>query len=95
MDWNGDNVWKNTTDSFIFNLTDGKNISTAKLGYVVEEKLAIFCRNNLGPRMGDLYYYNNNWYNSNNVNNTNHYPNVNIPVNFKVEDYEVFQVTKQ
>src|SRR5205814_9957126 len=26
--------WKTTTDSFIFNFTDGKNISTAKLGYV-------------------------------------------------------------
>src|SRR5438046_2297805 len=34
LDWNGNGVWKSATDSFIFNFTDGKNLSTAKLGYV-------------------------------------------------------------
>src|SRR5256886_2416605 len=33
LDWNG-NGWKNTTDSFLFNFTDGKIISNARLGYV-------------------------------------------------------------
>src|SRR5256886_3571064 len=33
LDWSG-NSWKNTTDSFIFNFTDGKYIYNAKLGFV-------------------------------------------------------------
>ena len=54
LDWSG-NCWKTTTDSFIFNFTDGKNISTAKLGYVNTANYAVYCRNGYGPRMGNLY----------------------------------------
>src|SRR5205085_1272277 len=34
LDWSGNCGWKNTSDSFQFNFTNGKNISTAELGYV-------------------------------------------------------------
>ena len=41
--------------------------------------------------MGNLFYYNSdNWTNNGGV-----YPNIGIPKNFTVEDYEVFQVIKQ
>ena len=93
LDWSGNGVWKNTTDSFQFNFTDGKNISTAKLGYVNVTSEAVYCHNSNGPRMGDLYYYSDNncwyWYNSG-----AYYPNIDIPTNPRVEGYEVFQVIK-
>ncbi|EXX78770.1 hypothetical protein GLOIN_2v1176608 [Rhizophagus irregularis DAOM 181602=DAOM 197198] len=53
LDWNG-NVWKNTSDSFLFNFADGKNISTANLGYVKNPRVAVYCSNNKGPHMGDF-----------------------------------------
>src|SRR4051812_6455658 len=95
LDWNGYDVWKSTTDSFIFNFTDGKNISTANLGYVNTgyASNAIYCRNDSGIYMGyNLYNYNNDW--GCNYNYT-HYPNIGIPKTFTVEDYEVFQVIKR
>ena len=55
LDWNGGPTWKSTADSFIFNFTDGKNISTAKLGYVNNANYAVCCSNGYGPRMGNLY----------------------------------------
>ena len=43
--------------------------------------------------MGKLYHNTDNkWYNSDN--RGYFYPNIGIPANFTVEDYEVFQVTK-
>ena len=94
LDWNG-RKWKSTTDSFLFNFTNGENNSTAKVSYVSNPTYAIFCHNTYGPTMGNLYYcVNNNW---SNINRgcRNPYPNVEIPANFKVEDYEVFQVIKK
>src|SRR6266487_4465236 len=71
LDWNGDDIWKTTTDSFLFNFTDGKNISTAKLGFANNPTYAVGCSNNLGPQMGNFYCCgDNSW-----VNHGNHYPN--------------------
>src|SRR3954454_17926051 len=54
LDWSGNCGWKYTTDSFLFNFTDVKKLSTAKLGYVNEaRKIAVYCKNNQGPTMGD------------------------------------------
>ncbi|GES81110.1 BTB/POZ domain-containing protein [Rhizophagus clarus] len=90
LDWNGNSIWKKTTDSFIFNIIDGKDI---KLGYVNDANHAVFCYNNCGPYTGDLYCRgSNNWsYHT----NQNYYPNMNIPENFTIENYEVFQIIKQ
>ncbi|PKY31936.1 hypothetical protein RhiirB3_449794, partial [Rhizophagus irregularis] len=91
LDWNG-NGWKTTGDSFIYNFTDGKNISTAKVGYVINQKLAVFCHGTHGPTMGNLYCYQNKWSNLDRGDG-NRYPNIGIPENnFTVEYYEVFQV---
>ncbi|GBC46118.2 hypothetical protein GLOIN_2v1478619 [Rhizophagus irregularis DAOM 181602=DAOM 197198] len=95
LDWNGYG-FKYTADSFLFNFTDGNNISTAKLGYVKKPNNAIFCSNDQGPHMGIfLCYGNNEW--KNHDNNATYYPDIGIPntlntPNFAVENYEVFQV---
>ena len=95
FDWNGNDVWKTTTDSFIFNFTDGKNISTAKLGYVNNPSKAIYCHNDNGPCMSiKLYCSSGNRWNYNGNGNTD-YPDIGIPTAFTVEGYEVFQVIKR
>jgi hypothetical protein len=88
LDWEG-NDWKKTNDSFIFNFTDIKDTSTAKLGYVKKSCHAVYCNISCGPKMGYLNSYSsNNWTN----NDISVYPNIGIPKNFAVENYEVFQV---
>ncbi|CAB4384936.1 unnamed protein product [Rhizophagus irregularis] len=92
LDWNGYH-WKNTADSFLFSFTDGKILSTAKLGYVKVANNAVYCDNNQGPSMGGLYCpSSNSWVYSY---SGNYYPNIGIPKNFDVEDFEVFQVIKR
>ncbi|GES81108.1 hypothetical protein GLOIN_2v1784878 [Rhizophagus clarus] len=93
LDWNGNNVWKKTADSFLFNFTDGKDISSVKLGYVENIDHAIYCYNDYGPYTGNLYCRGSNYWTY--YAHQNYYPNISIPVNFTVENYEVFQVTKQ
>ncbi|GBC06295.1 hypothetical protein RclHR1_06740011 [Rhizophagus clarus] len=92
LDWNG-NGYKTSADSFLFNITDGKNISTAKASYIDKKNCAIYCHINYGPSMGNLLCCDNNWH-YDNFDNGNRYPKIGIPTNFEVEDYEVFQVIK-
>ncbi|RGB27782.1 hypothetical protein C1646_798226 [Rhizophagus diaphanus] len=93
LDWDQSWSWKTTADSFIFNFTNGKNISTAKMSYVNKHNYAVLCNKNYGPTMGNLICQNNVWSYTNN-DNGNRYPKIGIPTNFDVEDYEVFQVIK-
>jgi hypothetical protein len=90
LDWSG-NGYKTTSDSFLFNFTNGNNISTAKVSYVDKKSCAIYCHTNYGPAMGNLLCCDNNW-NYDNYDNGNRYPKIGIPEKFVVEDYEVFQV---
>ncbi|CAB4407427.1 unnamed protein product [Rhizophagus irregularis] len=94
LDWNG-NDWKNTADSFLFSFTDGKIISTAKLGYVKDASHAVYCGNNQGPSMGGLYCYNSNSWEYDYYYFSSVYHDIGIPTRFKVEDFEVFQVIKK
>ncbi|EXX76650.1 hypothetical protein GLOIN_2v1478619 [Rhizophagus irregularis DAOM 181602=DAOM 197198] len=98
LDWSGNDVWKTTRDSFLFSFADGKNISTAKLGYVKNPNKAIYCSNNQGPHMGDFFCNNNNDWINYDTQGT-HYPNIAIGIqnkfSFTVENYEVFQVIKK
>ncbi|GBC14521.2 BTB/POZ protein [Rhizophagus irregularis DAOM 181602=DAOM 197198] len=77
----------------------GKNISTAKLGYVNDPDSAIYCVDSQGPQMGVLICQDDNkWVNYDD--NATCYPDIGIPntsdiPNFKVEYYEVFQVIKK
>uniref|UniRef100_U9UTB3 TLDc domain-containing protein n=1 Tax=Rhizophagus irregularis (strain DAOM 181602 / DAOM 197198 / MUCL 43194) TaxID=747089 RepID=U9UTB3_RHIID len=93
LDWNGHKIWKKTADSFLFNFTDGKDISTAKLGYVNNTNYAIFCYNNYGPYTGDLCCQGSNDWAC--YDHSNYYPKIGIPKHFIVENYEVFQVIRQ
>uniref|UniRef100_U9UAD0 TLDc domain-containing protein n=2 Tax=Rhizophagus irregularis TaxID=588596 RepID=U9UAD0_RHIID len=94
LDWNG-YCWKNTSDSFLFSFADWKNISnaTTKLSYINSGKeWAIYCNNKYGPQFGDLCCPNsNNWTYDGYL---EYYPNLDIPKNKTIEDYEVFQVIK-
>ncbi|EXX76177.1 hypothetical protein RirG_035530 [Rhizophagus irregularis DAOM 197198w] len=92
LDWNG-NTWKTTADSFIFNFTNGKSISTAELGYVNNTRYAVYCDDVYGPTMGNLQCNNNNW-SYYGVGGCYH-PKLGIPTGFTVEEYEVFQVIKK
>ncbi|POG69914.1 hypothetical protein GLOIN_2v1776480 [Rhizophagus irregularis DAOM 181602=DAOM 197198] len=95
LDWNGSRYqWETTADSFIFNSTNGKNISTSKVSYVKKQNRAVFCNYNYGPTMGNIYCDNNNWSNKDRGYGDD-YPKIGIPENFEVEDYEVFQVIKK
>ncbi|PKY30236.1 BTB-domain-containing protein [Rhizophagus irregularis] len=97
LDWDGNGVWKNTTDSFLFiNIIDGKSISTAKLSYVNDNNAscAIYCESNQGPHMGNFYCNGtDNWtFYYSDISDANFaYPKIGIPESFKVEKYEVFQ----
>ncbi|GBC03406.1 hypothetical protein RclHR1_05100002 [Rhizophagus clarus] len=95
LDWSGDRVWKYTTDSFLFNLADGKDISTTKVGYPKIPNYGICCEQNQGPHMGVLVCNgNNNWQNYD-INAVN-YPSIGIPyTTFAVDNYEVFHVIKK
>ncbi|GBC19318.2 hypothetical protein GLOIN_2v275216 [Rhizophagus irregularis DAOM 181602=DAOM 197198] len=91
LDWDEVSYWKTTGDSFIFNFTDGKNISTSKVSYVNNREYAVFCHDTYGPTMGNLHCNLNGWSNVNRGDG-DRYPNIGIPENnFKVEYYEVFQ----
>jgi hypothetical protein len=94
LDWSGCD-WKTTADSFLFNFTNGKKISTSKVSYVDNQKYAVFCCDYYGPTMGNLHCYKNNWVNKDRGRG-DIYPNIGIPENLiEIEDYEVFQVTKK
>ncbi|RIB23404.1 hypothetical protein C2G38_2242706 [Gigaspora rosea] len=94
LDWNGNNVWKNTKDSFIFSLSDPNNLQSAKLGRVTNSNQAVHCGNSYGPLFGnghDLYAPNNSDSWSHNVSS---YSDIGSPSLFTISDYEVFQVVK-
>src|SRR5687767_7219456 len=52
LDWSGNRIWKRTADSFIFNFTDGKNITTAELSYSNNTEYSVYCGNDYGPQAG-------------------------------------------
>ncbi|CAB4373484.1 unnamed protein product [Rhizophagus irregularis] len=95
LNWDQSGSWKTTADSFLFNFTNGKNISTAKISYANIQNRAVYCGNRYGPTMGDLYCDNNDWYYDEDEEDEECYPEIGIPANFEVEDYEVFQVIKK
>src|SRR5437762_1746809 len=49
LDWSGEGGWKATSDSFLFNFTNGNDVSTAKLGYVNNQGKSVYCRSDHGP----------------------------------------------
>ncbi|POG65117.1 hypothetical protein GLOIN_2v1483342 [Rhizophagus irregularis DAOM 181602=DAOM 197198] len=98
LDWEGNAIYKNTQDSFIFIFNDYRNINTGKIGRVTDASHALICNPYWGPVFGlnccDMAMYpdnkNNEW-----SSNPKSYPNLNIPGSFEIDDYEAFQVVKK
>ncbi|CAG8764381.1 3745_t:CDS:1, partial [Racocetra fulgida] len=55
LDWNGNNVWKQTTDSFLFKLDCVKSRVSAKISRTSEDTsdYAIYCSKDYGPSFGE------------------------------------------
>jgi|SRR6266498_3596397 len=93
--WDSSNQWKSTGDSFIFSFVNRTNLQTAKVGYSNGDQYSIGCYLNYGPLFGgghDLRFHppEGCW-----KSNPHSYPNIDIPNQFNVDDYEVFQVIKK
>lgn len=94
-----DGNWKSTADSFIFSFDDYKNINTGEIGRVVNVAYAVYGSSHFGPVFGERKRGNScdimlrgdgRW-----TSCPNPYPGINVPGNFEIEDYEVFQVVKK
>ncbi|GBB89313.1 hypothetical protein RclHR1_00160029 [Rhizophagus clarus] len=97
LDWNGYGD-KSTPDSFIFTFENYNDIGTGKIGRVIRKSHAVRCFIDYGPLFGsyksgsnDIMVNGNGKWSS----VPNSYPNLNIPRNFEIDDYEVFQVIKE
>ncbi|CAI2188353.1 5305_t:CDS:1, partial [Funneliformis geosporum] len=92
LDWNDQNVYKSTSDSFICYFTDYNDVKTGSIGRVIkgEEEHAICCYIYYGPCFGrnsDITSPNNGkWYTR-----CQTYLDINIPKDYGIDDYEVFQ----
>ncbi|GBC00444.1 hypothetical protein RclHR1_03860009 [Rhizophagus clarus] len=100
LDWGGNRHFKTTADSFIFSFKNYKNTNTGKIGRVIKKEDAIYCYNSYGPTFGcstnggscDIVCHSNDnkW-----RSHPNAYPDIDIPRNYEVENWEVFQVIKK
>ncbi|GBC01279.1 hypothetical protein RclHR1_04120009 [Rhizophagus clarus] len=89
--WDKSDTFKQTKDSFIFSFTNKNDIQSGKVGYTKVKNHSIYCDQNYGPAFGggcDLICLNDGKWMSLPFS----YPDINIPRNFSVEDYEVFHV---
>ncbi|GBB89319.1 hypothetical protein RclHR1_00160035 [Rhizophagus clarus] len=91
LDWEGYAIYKITQDSFLFTFNDYRDINTGEIRRVIDANHALICNQQWGPHFSDLSM------NPHNVwtYNTNYYPELDIPNNFDIDDYEVFQVVKK
>jgi hypothetical protein len=98
LDWmpsNNNGGYKSTKDSFIFSFTDRNNLQTAEISYPKDEfhQYSICCSVGFGPIFGggnDLFCPNNGAW----KHYMPHTYSIDLPHEFNVNDYEVFQVTK-
>jgi hypothetical protein len=94
--WDSSDSLKATNNSFMFSISDKKDIKTAIIGRVKNANNAIFCSSVNGPAFGpgwDLYYNNieKKWHCD-----QSYYNSINLPFQtFVADDYEVFQVIKK
>ncbi|CAG8568325.1 12403_t:CDS:2, partial [Gigaspora rosea] len=91
LDWEGDDEWKSTANSFLF-LLDPNNIKGATISRVILDKIdyAIGCDSAHGPTFGegpDLHVSNNNIWKF----KSKSYPKIGISGLHAISDYEIFQ----
>jgi hypothetical protein len=96
LSWDTSLGWKSTYDSFIFSFTNENDLKNTKVSYSNGNKKSIYNYKNCGPAFGggcDFYFDKGIWYS--NVSGWCSYLKIDIPGNFKADDYEVFQVVKK
>ena len=95
LNWYKNNQYMQSNDSFLFNIKDRNNPSSAQIGRVISNSgNAIYCSSSYGPAFGgghDLVAQGSDWSYSSGYT----YANINIPSDFAVDEYEVFQVVKK
>ncbi|EXX67506.1 hypothetical protein GLOIN_2v1838247 [Rhizophagus irregularis DAOM 181602=DAOM 197198] len=100
--WDTTSDWKSTNNSFIFSFTNTNDFQTAKVGHVTNTSYAMRCSSAYGPIFGggyDLFHSVDSTWKS----HKHSYPEIDIPQDrkmgnynvFNVENYEVFQVVKK
>src|SRR6185369_10342275 len=54
LNWNGNHIYKNTTESFIFNINNRNDINTAQFSYVINNHYvnAVYCNPSYLPTFG-------------------------------------------
>ncbi|GBC08557.1 hypothetical protein RclHR1_08210002 [Rhizophagus clarus] len=96
--WESNDSWKSTRDSFIYLFEDRKDIKTARVSYSNGNQISIKNHPLCGPIFGngDLYFDRNGYWYSTTNNSYSDYPKINgIPNHFIADDYEVFQIIKK
>ncbi|GET03152.1 carbohydrate-binding module family 13 protein [Rhizophagus clarus] len=95
--WKSDNNWRGTKDSFIFSFKNKDNIEDCILSRVKIGNSTTYNSVNYGPAFtGGLVLHGNNFYdNSYCCGNIKYYDKIRETGNyFSVEEYEIFQITK-
>ncbi|GBB83707.1 hypothetical protein RclHR1_01040012 [Rhizophagus clarus] len=95
LEWNTSGSWGSTKDSFLFSFKNRMNIHSLKIGYSKGDEYSIHCGLGYGPFFGigiDLGCNSDGTWISN---TSTSYTKINIPSNFIVDDYEVFQIIKK
>ncbi|CAB4444562.1 unnamed protein product [Rhizophagus irregularis] len=90
------NTTGNTNDSFLFLFDDYRSIDTGNLYRVSDQHHAVWWHNDYGVCFGynggcDLIMYSDGKWSS----LCTSYPKIDVPLNFEVDDYEVFNVIKK
>ena len=93
LDWYEEG-YKYLSKSFIFSFKDCRDIKTVRIGRILKgcEKHAVYCDNTFGPSFGwgDISSCDDELWTS----CRNSYSIIDIPTEFDIDDYEVFQVIK-
>ncbi|RGB36241.1 hypothetical protein C1646_758366 [Rhizophagus diaphanus] len=94
---NSRNAWESTYDSLLFSFTDKNNLQSAKVSYSNGNQYSIRNYPSVSPAFGgsiDLFFKNDVYSNSIKNGSASSYPAIGIPVRFKADDFEVFQIVK-
>ncbi|CAG8666002.1 124_t:CDS:1, partial [Paraglomus brasilianum] len=92
LNWFSDNgTYGNTDKSFLFYIKDIDDLDSVQIARVINSAYAVYYHTSYGPCFGgtsDLSANGTNWSSS-----SGYYPNIGIPRNFSIQEYEVFKVT--
>jgi hypothetical protein len=91
LSWDSNKSWNFTVDSFIFSSINKDNLQNTVVSYSFDEH-SVYCDPSYGPAFGsDLICSSNGAWRS----KARFYHKIDAPLDFEVEDYEVFQIVKR